>query len=620
MRRSLPPAAYLFAGVFLVRLFVLARFTASPLLLPLHGDMYFYNDWAQRILRGEWTDHLAFYGLPGYAYLLAILYKLFGYSPFVPGFLQALLEGGTAVLIYKITLRLFSVDRSPNRASRDGHTRRFLSAKSGEFPALGAALGWTFFVPAQTYSVILMPTAWLIFAFWFVVWRIIRKHEAPSLKECLFLGLLMGGTATAIATILFLIPLVMAATLFKPSLYTRHSWRGPVFGITALLFGVVAGTSPCWIHNYFVARDPVVLSAHSGINFWIGNNPAANGYPQFPPGLRAGQAAMLEDSITSAELAAGRPLKRSEVSAYWSGQARNYIAHHPAEWFELLLTKLRNFWSAFQYDDLSVITSLREGSVTLPGIYYGLIAAFALPGIFLLWSIYPLSRWVAAAILLHMLALLTVFVTERYRLAAVPGLLIFAAASLSCLSQTLMAGDYRRVVIYLGLLAASTMVVSWPQQKPSLWALDAYNSGREALDAGNLALAEKNLLLAHAYVPTNPETNFALGNLRFAQGESGAASSFYLITLKFDETHRGALNNLGLVALQNQNYDAAETWFRRALSLDPRNSKTHFLLAKVLLAEGRHEPAQRELDIAIELNPSQPEFKQFRQELEHSPP
>ena len=68
--------------------------------------MYFYNDWAQRILHGDLSDPLAFYGLPGYPYLLAFLYKIFGYNPFIPGFLQALLDSGTALLIYRITLRV----------------------------------------------------------------------------------------------------------------------------------------------------------------------------------------------------------------------------------------------------------------------------------------------------------------------------------------------------------------------------------------------------------------------------------------------------------------------------------------------------------------------------------
>src|SRR5438477_4915268 len=97
-RTSIPIGAYIFAGVFLFRLIVLVRLTASPFLLPGSGDMHFYNDWAQRILHGQLTDHQAFYGLPLYPYFLAALYKLFGYSPFIPGCLQIAADSGTAVL------------------------------------------------------------------------------------------------------------------------------------------------------------------------------------------------------------------------------------------------------------------------------------------------------------------------------------------------------------------------------------------------------------------------------------------------------------------------------------------------------------------------------------------
>jgi hypothetical protein len=108
----------------------------------------------------------------------------------------------------------------------------------------------------------------------------------------------------------------------------------------------------------------------------------------------AGQAAMLQDSIDAAESAAGHPLKRGEVSRYWSAKARDYIERSPAAWLRLLALKLRTFWSAFQYDDLSIITILREQKVTLPGIYFGLVAAFALPAMVLGWKAVPAGRWV----------------------------------------------------------------------------------------------------------------------------------------------------------------------------------------------------------------------------------
>src|SRR5438876_11490930 len=106
-RYSLGASHYIFVAVFLLRIVVLTRLAGSPFLLPMRGDMHFYDDWAQRILHGQLTDHLAFYGLPLYAYFLATLYKIFAYSPFVPGFLQPCLDAGTSSILYQLALRLF---------------------------------------------------------------------------------------------------------------------------------------------------------------------------------------------------------------------------------------------------------------------------------------------------------------------------------------------------------------------------------------------------------------------------------------------------------------------------------------------------------------------------------
>ena len=601
-RFPLGAGSLLFGGVFLLRLWDLSRLTYSALLLPSRGDMHFYNNWAREILHGQFAQPLAFYGLPGYAYLLAFFYKLFGENPFIPGLTQAGVDAGIALLIYQICLRGFGSVRSTSSAN----------ARPIGFVA---ALSWAFFVPAEAYSVVLMPTAWFVFVFWFVIWRIVRQATAPSAAECFVLAVLIGLTATAVAAILPVTALILAALLLR-SKKENLSPSSSALRICLLVVGILLGTSPCWIHNYFIAKDPVPLSAHSGINYWIGNNPEANGYPRFPPGLRAGQAAMLQDSITQAETAAGRSLKHAEVSAYWSNNARQFVAENFGAWLKLLALKLRNFWSAFQYDDLSIITSLREQGVILPGIYFGIVAALAIPGIFFGWRLAPESRWILAATLLPMFALLTVFITERYRIVAVPGLLICAAFGLSILWRGVLARETQAILIYLTLLVASTIFVAWPQRNPSLWALDAYNSGWQALESNNLELAEKKLALAYAYVPENSETLFALGNLRFAQNDRTAANSFYRAILNLDPQHKGAFNNLGVIAFDASQFDEAEKWFRRAEDVDPRNPKTHFLLAKTFLAKNDPASARTEIEAAIQLKPDQAEFTALRQQIE----
>jgi hypothetical protein len=594
---SLTADHYIFAFVFFVRLIVLSRLAFSPFLVPAGGDMHFYDQWAKEILQGQFTSGHAFYGLPLYAYWLALIYKIVGYGPFVPGVVQATFDAGTAVVIFKLGQQVF--------------TNNFLS--------FTGALAWAFVTPAQAYAAILMPTSLHIFAFWFVVWRIVQFDFKPSQGECFITGMLTGFVAMGVATILFVLPLVLAALFFKrahPSGIEGEKRRVLAACVALLLAGVAVGTAPCWIHNYLVARDPVLLSAHSGINFWIGNNPEATGYPRFPPGLRAGQSAMLEDSITRAEVAAGHPLKRSEVSAYWSAKAKEYIADHPIKWMKLVALKMRNFWSAFQYDDLSIITALREEGVILPGLSFGIIAALALPGMLLAWRTTPASRWIAGAVLLQMAALLIVFVTERYRLAAVPGLLLFAAFGLCTFWQNIARDRVVDAIVYVGMLIASAVFVAWPQRDPALWALDAYNSGRQALESNNLAQAEKKLALAYSYVPENAETNFALGNLYLARHETARAKSFYAVTLRLDRNHAGAYNNLGLVALEENQSELAADFFSQALKRGSHGAKTHYLLAEADFRSGKIDNARDEIAEAMRLSPAQTEFQKLRNEIE----
>jgi tetratricopeptide (TPR) repeat protein len=606
-RKLLSVGFCLFVTVFALRLFALTRLTESQFLFPTGGDMQFYNEWALRILHGRLTEHTAFYGLPLYAYLLAAIYGLGGYCPFVPGLIQAALEGGTAVLLYKLASRIFAEHEKTGEAIAPGQCRSHRAETIG----IMAAMAWAFFQPAQSYSIILMPTAWLVFVFWFVVWQIVRRTDAPGCRALLFLGGLIGFTAMGVATILFLIPLLLAALFIR--------WRAPVsrrlLSTGLLIAGMLLGASPAWIHNYYLARDPVFLSAHSGVNFWIGNHPGATGYPKFPPGLHAGQTAMLQDSITVAEQSAGHALKRSEVSEYWGAKARSWIDEHPIAWLKLLGVKVTNFWNAYQYDDLSIITTLREQAIIVPGIGFGIIAALAIPGMIIACWRFRCAGWVAAAVFLHMAALLTVFVTERYRLAAVPGLALFAAFALWELWSRLANARYTEACVFVALLFGGTAFVSMPQKDETLWGLDSFNSGLQALEVGRLEAAKGKLDVAYAYSPHNAEVNFAEGNLQLALNDRERARSFYARTLLLDPTHAGAFNNLGVLALQDGRWELAAKFFRHAIEHSPADSKIYYLLAWAELESGKPLVAKEEIARALFHDPGRSEYRRLKKRI-----
>ncbi len=586
-------AAVLFTSTVLVRFYGLFQLADSPYLLPESGDMRFYYDWALRILHGEWSDGKAFYGLPGYPFLLAGIFFIAGPEPLVMGLLQAFLDGGIAVLLLYLS--------------------KLLWGERGQLAGMLAACAWMLLVPSQAFGIILMPTSWAVFAFWCLVAWAIRGDT--RLFAWLVAGVVTGLTAVMVATILFLIPLVV----FRAVQLRGYKWG--LIGSVIFITGLGSGLAPCWVHNYFVAKEPVLLSAHSGINFYLGNNPVANGYPRIPPGLRSGQEGMLRDSLTVAESEILRSdpgrdsVSRAEVSEYWSEKARRFIRDEPKAWAELMLIKAGNFWNHFVYDDLSVITPMRERGIILSGISFGILALLAVPGILPAVRESRRAWWIVAAIGLHFLALMPVFVTERYRLAAAPGLALLAAYGVVSVVRALRRRELALPGAWLAMCGVWSLVVFAPRTDPALAAVDFYNSGIVYLREGDLEMAERKLRASEQLVPDNVEMQFALGNLAVEQGDPARARTYYNKTLALTPDHKGALNNLGFLALDDQDFRAAQQWLTRSLAVEPEDAKTWYLLARARRGLGDVEGALKAAGKARALRPEQAEFQVLHEDL-----
>ena len=471
LRRHVP-AASIFLFTLALRLTATWRLAHSAYSAPLTGDMRFYAAWAQRIAEGQLTDFHAFYGQPLYAYLLGGVFAIAGFQPVLVGVVQAIVDAATAVLIYNIAKLAF-----PDTLRR------------GEVIGGTAAIGWALFVPSIAYCGLLIPASWMVFGWWFCIWWLLARSGAARLREWLAVATFVGAVAMMSAMILFVLPLFAVGALNRKSLAL----------VLALVAGVMLGTGPAWIHNAFVARDAVFLSAHGGLNFWIGNNPEANGYPRVPRELPSEQAALLDRSIKIAEAAAGGALPRSAVSDFWAGKARGYIRSQPADWARLMATKARNFWNWFEYDDLSSITALRDARVVPPGISFGLLAALGLPGL-ILGCRSRSTRYIAAAVLLQMFALLPVFVNERYRMAAAPGLLLLGTFFLVHLWNVVALRRWLSAGLAVVLVGLGAAFVTLSPGDRTLRSLDDYKTARRHIIAGRHDLGEIRMRRAFAAV------------------------------------------------------------------------------------------------------------------------
>lgn len=585
-------------GVFLVvlamRLISAFRILESHFPPDAQGDMEFYHGWALRVLGGVWSDGAAFYGLPGYAYFLAGIYWLVGPEPALVVFLQCFVEAGTALLIFAIT-------------------RLILPRRAGVAAGVLAGLGWGFYPAGAAFAGVLMPTSWAVFGYWGMIYWAMKaagKGFRPFWPWAA-MGVCAGVIAMGVATVLFVLPLAAAAGFIA----SKRRPLGAAFAGGSALLGAWVGMAPCWAHNRFVAGDPVLLSAHSGINFFLGNNPEANGYPRMPLGIRASQSGMLQDSITLAEEAAGHPLKRSEVSRYWSDKAKAFIREQPWAWAKLMVVKVRNLWSGWEYDDLTLLEVYRHGGQILPGPGFGVVVALGVPGLVWACTRRRAALWVAAGVLLHMAALMPVFVTERYRSAMVPGLMIGGAFGLQAAWGAVRAREWRWPVLWSAGVAVMAWVAAWKPSDPRLLALAPYNAGIKLLAAEDLEEAAPRLERAAELVPNNGEVQFALGNLRYRQKRPEAAREHYLAALELIPEHVGARQNLGVIAMEEGDAAGAAEAFDAVLALEPKRALTWRLLGECRAKLGDIEGARAAVARALELAPDDASARALEERL-----
>ena len=195
-----------------------------------------------------------------------------------------------------------------------------------------------------------------------------------------------------------------------------------------LLAGIALGVAPVTLHNAVRGHDFVLVASNFGLNYYLGNNPRADGRSAAADDLPANPGAAERAARTLAETARGRPLRPSEVSAYWFRRGLAFDAAEPLQAAGLALRKLFFAWNAAEISDNDDLDGLARHLHWLGHLPVGtwLLAPLGLAGLILA----PRRRAVGLGklyVFSHVASLLPFFVVARFRLPWMPVLAIFAA-------------------------------------------------------------------------------------------------------------------------------------------------------------------------------------------------
>lgn len=561
----------------------------QPFFAWLAMDSQEYDRWAREIAAGDWLGSQVFFQAPLYPYLLAVLYTLFGRSLDAVYLVQILLAVAGCYGLY--------------RAGRE---------MAGETVGLGAALLAAIYGPFLFYDAQLLKESPAVAVTSVLLWALAAARARPEgMGRWLGAGTLLGILALLRENALLLLPFLLPLAWIrgeKTAAFLRHSG--------ALVAGLVLVLLPVAVRNGLVGGSFLPTTSQGGVNFYIGNNPGADGtYQPIVPGKQI-PALERREPARLAEQAMGRRLTAGEVSRYWLGRSLDWVRREPGAFARLQVRKLGMFWSWYEWPDAVDYYHVKTLSpvLRLPLLEFGGAVLLALAGVVLARRRLEPFAPILLFTLGWMLTTVVFFLFSRYRLPAVPALLVLGGVPLAGVAEAWRDGNRRRA---WGLAAIVVIAVLLPRAlgyEPRMDLVE-YNLGRLYDEQGRPEEAREHYKAAFVLNPKDFLACLNLGNLAAREGDWATALRFYQRAAALEPRSDDAESNQGGVYLALGDLAQAEAHLGRALTLNPQNLPA--LQNLTLLRARRGDLAgARELNRRLlELDPANPAGLRLRGRL-----
>jgi len=364
----------------------------------------------------------------------------------------------------------------------------------------------------------------------------------------------------------------------------------------------------------------IPISAHGGVNFYIGNARSADGMTARLPGLGAGWNWEQVQAIAESELR--RPATPADADRLFWSKGFSEINADPGRWIRLMGRKFLLFWNHTE------ISNNQD--------FYYHAHLFPLFGL-LMWIGFPLSlapsvwgtrggRRDGVLLLLGIIAMLIAsvvvfFVNSRFRHPVMPLLFILAGGGIVQLVELVRGtikwrkGDWRWVVVTVIIAGLLPFAINSGVSKTN-FDYGYFTEGAALELLGKKSEAEQSYKNARAVNPTAPYVNFKLGELARERKAYPEAIEYYRQEIVIQPGYSKVWNNLGTVLLTVGDEEEALRCFGVALEKIPPLPEARRNMARIwgdrgnrLLYRGDKDSAQVCFRQAVDLAPEEVQYR-----------
>jgi tetratricopeptide (TPR) repeat protein len=509
-------------------------------------DALYHHLAAMAIAAGGLTSPEPFFRAPFYNYFLGLIYFLTHDSISAARFVQLVLGAFTPCLTYLIARRVF------NR--RIAAIAAALTLLCGDFVYFEGELLLEFLVVS------------LALLTWFCYLRFSERGRVA--------WLILAGLTTGLAVVTrpnaFVIVPVIGYLLWEKrlALTSMAMYRFAAKYLVAMLIPIAL----VLLHNATRLEPAVTLATQGGINFYIGNNAEADGVSAVMPG-KLGFNWQYNDIKYEAETATGRALTSPQVSDYYYRLAIRDIRSHPLHWLSLEIRKLYLVLSGADISNNRNLIAFRSQFVSLKLLPIGMaiLAPLGLVGMALAVRRSPQSRGMIIFVVLYILSFVLFFVNSRFRLPTLPFFAIFSGVALAELYNRVRNRSTKQVValalpiVALGfLLNANLYRLDFDNRRQTY-----FSKGNLLREAGDFSGALDNYFQSLSLGPPLKQVYLNIGLVNLQQKQYDSARFYFLLEDSLSGGSAEALNDLAFLNRQLKEQSAAIRYARQSLAIKP---------------------------------------------------